>query len=369
MLNAEVPVIVYVAPRGAWAASAGTFITLAGHVAAMAPGTSIGAASPVSASGGGGERGEGDERTDVASEKAEKFTMAFIESIARERNRNVEWALKAVRQAEAVAQDEALRLGVIDLVAPDRATLLREIEGREVKVAGRVHKLALAGAELREIEMPLTTRLFDFLASPDVAVLLVMAGLLGLYIEFNQPGLLLPGIAGATCLVLAAIAFQILPFSWVGLMLVAAGLGLVVAELFITSYGVLFALGIGCFLLGGSLLFDAQRVPEVGDLELSFWSVLVPTVAGFAIFGGVVVFAVGRTLARPQLSGVHELVGLVGRTATPLAPEGRVFVRGEYWSARADGEVPAGAEVEVIGVEGMRLRVRRAGAAAGGTGR
>lgn len=366
MLNAEVPVIVYVAPRGAWAASAGTFITLAGHVAAMAPGTSIGAASPVSASGGGGGRDEEDQRTDVASEKAEKFTMAFIESIAKERNRNVEWALKAVRQAEAVAQDEALRLGVIDLVAPDRATLLREIEGREVKVAGRPWKLALADAEVREIPMPFTTRLFNFLASPDVAVLLVMAGLLGLYIEFNQPGLLLPGIAGGVCLVLAAIAFQILPFSWVGLLLVASGLGLVVAELFITSYGVLFALGIGCFLLGGSLLFDAERVPEVGDLELSFWSVLVPTVAGFAIFGGVVVFAVGRTLARPQLSGVHELIGLVGRTATPLAPEGRVFVRGEYWTARADGDVPAGVEVEVTGVEGMRLRVRRAGAESGG---
>jgi membrane-bound serine protease (ClpP class) len=369
MLNAEVPVIVYVAPRGAWAASAGTFITLAGHVAAMAPGTSIGAASPVSASGGGGGRDEEDQRTDVASEKAEKFTMAFIESIAKERNRNVEWALKAVRQAEAVAQDEALRLGVIDLVAPDRATLLREIEGREVKVAGRPWKLALADAEVREIPMPFTTRLFDFLASPDVAVLLVMAGLLGLYIEFNQPGLLLPGIAGGVCLVLAAIAFQILPFSWVGLLLVASGLGLVVAELFITSYGVLFALGIGCFLLGGSLLFDAERVPEVGDLELSFWSVLVPTVAGFAIFGGVVVFAVGRTLARPQLSGVHELIGLVGRTATPLAPEGRVFVRGEYWTARADGDVPAGVEVEVTGVEGMRLRVRRAGPESGGRGR
>lgn len=369
MLNAEVPVIVYVAPRGAWAASAGTFITLAGHVAAMAPGTSIGAASPVSASGGGGGRDEEDQRTDVASEKAEKFTMAFIESIAKERNRNVEWALKAVRQAEAVAQDEALRLGVIDLVAPDRATLLREIEGREVKVAGRPWKLALADAEVREIPMPFTTRLFDFLASPDVAVLLVMAGLLGLYIEFNQPGLLLPGIAGGVCLVLAAIAFQILPFSWVGLLLVASGLGLVVAELFITSYGVLFALGIGCFLLGGSLLFDAERVPEVGDLELSFWSVLVPTVAGFAIFGGVVVFAVGRTLARPQLSGVHELIGLVGRTATPLVPEGRVFVRGEYWTARADGDVPAGVEVEVTGVEGMRLRVRRAGPESGGRGR
>jgi membrane-bound serine protease (ClpP class) len=350
-------VIVYVSPRGAWAASAGTFITLAGHVAAMAPGTSIGAASPVDATGGGGARDEDNKRKDVGAEKAEKFTMAFIESIARERKRNVEWAVRAVREAEAVAQDEALRLGVIDLVAPDRETLLREIEGREVEVAGRPVKLELAEAELREIEMTPLERLFDKLASPDVAVLLVMAGLLGLYIEFNQPGLLLPGIVGAVCLVLAAIAFQILPFSWVGLLLLLTGAGLVIAEIFLASYGLLFGLGIVCFLLGGSMLFE---VPEVGDLELSFWSVLVPIVAGFAIFAGVVVFAVGRVLRRPQIAGVHELVGLVGRTATPLAPEGRVFVRGEYWSARGGEEIPAGVEVEVTGVEGMRLRVRRA---------
>jgi membrane-bound serine protease (ClpP class) len=357
ILNAEVPVIVFVSPRGAWAASAGTFITLAGHVAAMAPGTSIGAASPVGAGGEGGERDEDDKRTDVAAEKAEKFTMAFIESIARERKRNVEWAIKAVREAEAIAQDEALRLGVIDLVAADRETLLREVEGREVSVAGRPVRLELAGAEVREIEMTLLERLFDTLASPDVAALLLMAGLLGLYIEFNQPGLLVPGIVGGVCLVLAAIAFQILPFSWVGLLLVAAGLALIVAEIFFMSYGILFAAGIGCFLLGGTMLFE---VPELGDLELSFWSVLVPIVTGFAIFAGVVVFAVGRALRRPQTAGVAELIGLVGRTATPLAPEGRVFVRGEYWSARAGEDLPAGVEVEVIAVEGMRLRVGRA---------
>jgi len=357
ILNAEVPVIVYVSPRGAWAASAGTFITLAGHVAAMAPGTSIGAASPVDVSGGGGARDEGDKRSDVSMEKAEKFTMAFMESIARERKRNVEWAVKAVREAEAIAQDEALELGVIDIVSPDRETLLRDIEGREVELAGRPVKLELAGAELRQIEMSTLTKLFDKLASPDMAVLLVMAGLLGLYIEFNQPGLLLPGIAGAVCLVLAAIAFQILPFSWVGLLLVAAGLGLAVAELFVTSYGVLFALGIACFLLGGSMLFE---VPEVGDLSLSFWGVLVPIVSGFAVFGGIVVFVVGRSLRRPQTAGVSELLGLVGRTATALAPEGRVSVRGEYWNASSDEELPAGIDVEVTGVEGMRLRVRRA---------
>ena len=357
MLNARVPIIVFVSPQGAWAASAGTFITLAGHVAAMAPGTSIGAASPVSATGGGGEQDEKGQRRDVAEEKAEKFTTAFIESIAKERKRNVEWAMRAVRDAEAITQDKALEIGVIDLVASDRADLLRQIEGREITLGGETRKLAVAGAEIRMLTMPPITRFFDFLASPDVAVLLVMAGLLGLYIEFQQPGMIFPGVAGAGCLVLAAIAFQILPFSWVGLLLMLLGMALVASEVFVPAFGALFAAGIICFLVGGSMLFD---LPQISDLNVSFWSVLVPSVGGFALFAAVVVFAVGRTLMRAQTVGVSELLGMVGKCATPLSPEGKVFVRGEYWTALAEEELPAGVRVEVTAVEGMRLRVRRA---------
>jgi membrane-bound serine protease (ClpP class) len=356
MLNARVPVIVFVSPQGAWAASAGAFITLAGHVAAMAPGTSIGAASPVSATGGGGERGEDDERSDVSMEKAEKFTTAFIESIAKERKRNVEWAARAVREAEAIAQDEALEIGVIDLVARDREDLLEQLEGREVEVAGEVRTLHLADAEVRVIEMKPLTRLFNFLASPDVAVLLVMAGMLGLYIEFNQPGMLVPGIAGAVCLVLAAIAFQILPFSWVGLLVVLLGLGLMVAEIFVTSYGALIAVGLACLLLGGSMQFE---MPDVSDLSVSFWSVLVPIVVAFGIIGGLVVFAVSHSSLRAQSAGVEELVGLVGKAVEDLAPEGRIFVRGEHWNATADETIESGQPVQITAVEGLRLRVRR----------
>jgi membrane-bound serine protease (ClpP class) len=323
----------------------------------MAPGTSIGAASPVDAAGGGGERGEDHERTDVSAEKAEKFTMAFIESIARERKRNVEWAVKAVRESEAIAQDEALRLGVIDIVAPDRATLLRELHGREVEVAGRPVKLALAEAEVREIEMTLLERLFNTLASPDVAVLLAMAGLLGLYIEFNQPGMLVPGIAGAVCLVLALIAMQVLPFSWLGILLILAGIGLFAAEVFVTSYGLLFAGGVACFLVGGSMLFDR---PDVSDLNVAFWPVLVPAVAALSLFGAIVVFAVGRSLRRRQESGVSEMVGMLGRAATALDPEGTVAIRGEFWHARADEPIAEGERVEAVAVEGLELRVRRA---------
>lgn len=357
MLNAKLPIIVYVTPQGAWAASAGTFITLAGHVAAMAPGTSIGSASPVSATGGGGEQDEEGKRTNVSEEKAEKFTAAFIESIAKQRKRNVEWAMRAVREAEAITQDKALEINVIDLVATDRADLLRQLEGREVALDAGPRKLAVAGAEIRTIAMPPMTRFFDFLASPDVAVLLVMAGLLGLYIEFQQPGMILPGVAGMICLVVAAIAFQILPFSWVGLLLMLLGLALVATEVFVPAFGALFALGIACFLLGGSVLFD---LPELSDLTVSFWTVLVPSVGGFALFAGVAVFAVGRSMLRAQTTGVSEMLGLVGKSTTALAPEGKIFVRGEYWTAEADEEIPAGARVEVTAVEGMRLRVRRA---------
>jgi membrane-bound serine protease (ClpP class) len=357
ILNADVPVVVFVSPQGAWAASAGTFITLAAHVAAMAPGTSIGAASPVNVSGGGGERDEENERTDVAAQKAEKFTAAFIESIAKKRDRNVEWAVKSVREAEAIAQDEALDLGVIDVVADDREALLEMIDGREVELNGESRALETADAEVRLIEMDRLTRLFNFLASPDVAVLLAMAGMLCLYIEFNQPGMIVPGVIGAICLILAGIAFQILPFSWVGLMLVILGLGLFVAEIFVTSYGLLFAAGVVCFLLGGSMVFD---MPETSDLNVSFWSVLVPITLAFAVFAGAVVFAVGRTFARGQTAGVDELIGLQGEAQTALDPDGRVFVRGEYWNARADESIGEGEPVLVSAVEGMRLRVRRA---------
>jgi membrane-bound serine protease (ClpP class) len=356
ILNARVPVIVYVAPRGAWAASAGTFITLAGHVAAMAPGTSIGAASPIRP-GGGNERGEDRERTDVEMEKAEKFTTAFIESIAKQRKRNVEWAAKAVREAEAITQDEALELGVIDLVAADRDELLRKLEGFQVEVAGETRGLALAGAEQRVRPMTALNRFFNFLADPQVIALLLLVGALGLYMEFSNPGLILPGAVGVLCWVLAFMALQIIPFSGLGLMLMAAGLGLMVAEAFLASFGLLFAAGIACLLVGGSMLFD---VPEVSDLEIPFWSVLVPVVLGFSLFTGLVVVAVGRSHFRRQTAGVNELIGMVGRASSDLAPEGRVFVRGEYWTARADESIASGEPVEITAVEGLRLRVRRA---------
>ena len=358
MLNARVPTIVYVAPQGAWAGSAGTFITIAGNVAAMAPGSSIGAAHPVGIGGGSPKDDEKGESTDQGAEKAENLLAAFIESIAEQRKRNVEWVAKAVRESEAVTADKALELGVIDIVAASRSDLLAQLLEHPFPFQGEMVVLDLVDAPQRSIEMDALTRVLNVIVDPNVAVLLLMAGLLGLYVEFNQPGTVVPGVVGAACLLLALIAMQILPFSWIGLLLIVAGIALVITEIFVTSYGVLFAGGMICFLIGGSMVFDR---PDLSDLNVSFWPVLVPTVAGMALCGGLVVYAVGRTLGRRQESGVSELIGMTGVATTALDPNGTVFIRGEYWNARADEPIDAEDRVEATAVQGMELRVRRAG--------
>lgn len=356
LLNADVPTIVYVSPQGAWAASAGTFITMAANVAAMAPGTSIGAASPV---GGGTSEGrdEEGERTDVMGQKVENFTSAFIESIAQERDRNVEWAVKAVREAEAIGASKALELDVIDIVARDRADLFAQIEGREVNVAGEPRNLEVAGVVFRPLEMTPLEKIFDFIANPNVAMLLMMGAILGIMLEVNSPGIFVPGAIGLVCLILAVFAFDLLPFSFLGLVLMLTGVGVMIAEMFVSAYGVLLLGGLVLFLFGGVMLFD---MPDVSDVSVDFWAVLLPAAIGMATFGVIAVVAIGRSIRRKQTAGVSELIGLVGRATTPLAPVGRVFVRGEYWNARCDEDLPVDAAVEVIEVQGMRLRVRRA---------
>ena len=359
MLASRVPIVVYVAPQGAWAGSAGTFITLASHVAAMAPGSSIGAAHPVEIGGAPAPAPESKEKQGPshAEQKAENMLAAFIESIAKKRKRNVEWAGKAVRESVAVTAEEALELRVIDLVAKDRAELLEKLEGRVVETDAGPVRLALAGASEHEIEMGIVTRVLDVIADPNVVWLLFMAGLALLYVEFNQPGLIVPGVIGAGCLVLALIAVQILPFSWMGVMLVLLGAGLLVAEAFVTSWGLLFAGGLACLLIGGALLFDR---PDLSDLSIDFWRVLVPAVGALGLCVGFLIVAVGSVVRRAQTAGVDELVGMLGVASTRLDPSGTVFVRGEYWRADAEEPIEANERVVALGVEGLRLRVRRA---------
>ena len=356
MLGSRVPIVVYVAPQGAWAGSAGTFITLAAHVAAMAPGSSIGAAHPVGL-GGGTPGGESDGKPSPSDQKAENLMASFIEAIAKKRQRNVEWASKAVRESVAATAEEALALHVIDLVAQDRASLLTQLEGRVIQTDQGPQKLHVAGAPLHEIEMSLLTRILAVIVDPNVAMLLLMAGLLGLYVEFNQPGLILPGVLGAACLLMALIAMQVLPFSWVGVLLLLLGAGLLVAEGFVSSFGVLFLVGLASLLIGGAMLFDR---PDLSDLSVDFWRVLVPAVVGVGLCAGLLVLAIGRVARRAQTAGVDELIGMIGVTSTRLDPSGTVYVRGEYWRADAEQPIEANERVEALSVEGLRLRVRRA---------
>jgi membrane-bound serine protease (ClpP class) len=366
ILNAEVPIIVFVSPRGAWAGSAGTFITLAGHVAAMAPGTSIGAAHPVPAmptskppAAPGAEDEKGDEVPrvrDVQGEKIENFTAAFIESIAEARDRNVEWAIDAVRNSVAITQKEAIEKNVVDLGAEDLDDLLRLLDGREVEVAGEKMTLRTRDARLQRIEMGVVNRIFDVLANPTIALLLVLAGLLGLYVEFTQPGMIFPGIAGLACLILAGLSFQVIPFNWIGLLLILTGIGLMTAEIFVASFGLLFAAGVASLAVGGYVLFD---VPDASDLSVPFLRVIAPAVLGFAIVGLVLVIGVSRSFSRPQFAGREGMLGDVAVVDRDIDPRGRVFLHGEYWNAVSDEAIAAGESVEILSVDSLELRVAR----------
>lgn len=363
MLNSGVPTIVFVTPRGASATSAGTFITLAANVAAMMPGTSIGAAHPVSLFGGespppagGGEDGQAPGRNAV-EQKIENYLAAYVESIAKERNRNVEWAGEAVRNSVAVTAEEALELNVIDLVASSREDLLATIHGRILTIEDAEHTLNVAGATAVSVEMTLLQSIFNFLSDPNVATLLLAIGAIGLYMEFQSPGMIVPGATGVVAFILLGFALQILPFSWIGGLLLLLGIALLIAELFITSFGLLFAAGVTCFLVGGTMVFDR---PEVSDLTVSFWEVLVPIAAAMTVLGLFIVYSLGRTFRSQQTAGIDEMIGLVGRCETAIDPKGKVFVRGEYWNSVADESIRVGDAVEILEIKGLTLRVRRA---------
>jgi membrane-bound serine protease (ClpP class) len=346
LLAAPLPVVVFVAPSGAGAGSAGVFITMAAHVAAMAPGTSIGAAHPV---GGQGEDIEGDMR-----EKVENFTASFSEAIARQRGRNVEWAVKAVRKSVSVAAEEAAKLKVVDLIARDLDELFGKVEGRTVEVGSEKRVLHLKSAEVRTYEMRLSQRILSVLADPNIAYLLMMAGILGLYIEFTNPGVVFPGIAGGICLLLAMTAMQVLPVNYGALALVVLGVALLVAEAFLPTFGVVGIGGLIAFLLGSLFLFDAAGE----DLEVAR-SLVLGAAGGLGAFTLIVGMLIAGRRRVPARLGIEGMIGAVGTARDRLAPAGTVLVHGEYWTAEADGTIDAGAPIEVTGVEGLRLRVRR----------
>jgi membrane-bound serine protease (ClpP class) len=348
LLTAPLPVVVYVSPSGAQAASAGTFIALAADIAAMAPGTNIGAAHPVGMQGG--------EKDSIMNEKATNDAAAFIRSISEKRHRNVHWAEEAVRKSISITETEALKDSVIDLVAPTVQALLKAIDGKTVTVREQERTLHTADAAINEIEMDWKHRLLDVLSDPNIAYIFFLLGVYGLLFELYNPGSVLPGVVGAISLILAFYSLHTLPVNYAGLALIIVGIVLFVLELKITSYGLLTVGGAISLLLGSIMLINSDSALEFVTIS---WSVIIPSVVVTVLF---FVFAIGmgiRAQRRKPVTGIEGLVGETGNALQTLAPTGQVRVHGEIWSATSSGgTIPAGSAIEVVSVDKLQLVVR-----------
>lgn len=347
ILNAPLPVIVYVSPSGARAASAGVIITQAAHIAAMAPGTNIGAAHPVAIGIGGS--GEMDK---TMSEKIENDAAAYARSIAKTRGRSEEWAEKAVRKSESITADEALRLRVIDVVAPDIEKLLAAIDQREVTVAGTKKKISAAHAVTDTKKPGMRQGILAAISNPNIAYLLLLIGLAGLYFEFSTPGAILPGVVGGISLLLAFYGLSTLPVSYTGVLLILFSIILFIAEIKVMSHGMLAVAGVVSLALGSFMLFDT---PEPA-LRISL-QVLIPAVGLASLFFIVVIWLAVKAQMRRHYSGSESMEGGMGEAATAIDGEGKVFFQGEYWTAKSAEFIPKGAKVRVKSVEGLNLAV------------
>jgi len=343
MLSAERPIVVYVSPSGARAASAGAFITLAAHVAAMAPGTNIGAAHPVNMGG---------QMDKEMNKKVTNDAAAYIRTIAERRGRNVQWAEDAVRKSVSATEKEALKLKVIDLVSEKLEDLLVAIDGLAVTTASGKVALRTKGAEVKRIEMGLRDKVLKVISDPTIAYLLMMLGLAGLYFELSTPGAILPGILGGICLILAFYAFQTLPINYAGLLLILLAIVLFIAEVKVASHGLLAAGGITAMILGSLMLIKSSEP----FMRISLAAILATTGATAAFFIFIVTMAL-RTQRQKTTTGVEGLIGQVGTVRTPLRPEGRIFVGGELWSARCEEGAETGDKVRVQAVKGLMLMV------------
>ncbi len=353
MLNSPVPVVVYVAPSGARAASAGVFITLAAHVAAMAPGTNIGAAHPVAL-------GEG-EMDSVMSEKVTSDAMATIRAIAALRQRNVRWAEDAVRRSVSLTEREALDSGVIEIIARDRTDLLAQLEGRTVSTTNGTRILAFGGGRVEEFPMSALERFFQTITDPNIALLLLSLGFLGIVVEFYTPGSFGPGIAGAILLIIGFMATGSLPINWAGIFLLVLAAILLVIEFYTPGIGA-FAIGAAiAFTVGALILFSPPSVPSPSLPVVSVSGWLVAALAAMVVGVGLIVArAVLKAQRSSPRSGVERIIGAQGIAKTAISPMGTVLVNSEEWSAHNVGAEPIaeGQTIEVLGIHGMILHVR-----------
>lgn len=353
LYESKVPTVVFVAPAGASATSAGCFITLAADIAAMAPNTSIGAAHPVALGGGGGGGAPGGEEQKpdaVMSQKLENYASSYIQSIAEKRGRNAEWAVSSVRESASITAEKALELKVIDLIAADVPELLRKIDGKDV--GGR--QLRTAGTEVVLIPMLAREKLFQMLWRPEVLLILTLAAIYGLIGELSNPGAIVPGVVGGIALILVLYMSSVLPVNIAGLALIGLALALFVIDIFAPSHGVLTGGGIVAFFLGALMLFN--NAGPAFRLSLVY---IVPATVLTALFFIFVVGAGLRAQRLPVQVGIQTLIGKSVPVLVAVGPEGgKVFVEGEYWNAVSDRPIEAGKPVEIVSVKGLTLTVR-----------
>ncbi|RLB15138.1 MAG: nodulation protein NfeD [Deltaproteobacteria bacterium] len=342
ILNSSVPVVVYVAPRGARAASAGVMITVAAHIAAMAPQTNIGAAHPVSA--------DGKEINKTMSKKVVNDMVAYVRSIAKDRGRNQDWVEKAIRESVSITADVAVKKKVVDLVARDMDDLLALLDGREIALNKGKVTLETKGLKLIYVAPGWRDRVLNTISDPNIAYILMMIGMAGLYFELSHPGAIFPGVIGAISLILAFFAFQTLPVNYAGLLLIALAIVFFIAEIKVSSYGLLSVAGLISLTLGSIMLFENIRV----SLNL-----MMPTIVMIGGFFVIIAFLAFRAYKGKPTSGMEGLIGQTGVVEEKIDPVGLIFAHGEYWKATSTEVAEQGEKVRIIGSKGLELIVEK----------
>lgn len=368
ILASDIPIVTYVTPSGARAASAGTYILYASHVAAMTPATNLGAATPVQIGGSSppslpsdkedknknnGDKQPGSNSKDAMSRKAINDAVAYIQGLAELRGRNKEWAEKAVREAVSLTATDALKQNVIDLVATDLSDLLAQIHGKPIKTQKQEVILDTQGMILESIEPDWRTQLLSIITDPNVAYILMLIGIYGLIFEFSNPGAVIPGTVGAICLLLALFAFQALPINYAGFALIILGIILMIAEAFAPSFGALGIGGVASFVIGSIILMDTD-VPGFGVSLPLIGSIAFVSSALFAI---VLVMAL-KSRKRPVVSGQEELVGAMAEAIKDFDDQGYVHLHGERWNAITDTPIKKGQRIRVTKVDGLNVHVQ-----------
>ncbi len=378
ILSSPIPVVSYVTPSGARAASAGTYILYASHVAAMAPGTNLGAATPVRIGGGGfspfpspkdpgseSDKKDGSEQKQkkedkkssgksrpTLDDKAINDAVAYIRGLAQLRERNIEWAEKAVLEAASLPAEDALKNKVIDVVADNLDDLFSQLEGREIKVLGSKRRLDMSGLALQAIEPDWRSNFLSVITNPNVAYILMLIGIYGLILEFYSPGLVGPGVIGAISLCLAFYAFNVLPVNYAGLALIIFGIALMIAEAFAPSFGILGLGGVASFILGSIMLVDT----DIPGYTIS-WKLIASVGAistGFFLFAMIMI---ARSRQRPVVSGVEDMIGKTGEVIDWTDDRGHVRIHGEIWNAKASTSLSPGSQVRIESIDGLTLTV------------